>query len=170
MASAPQYPAWAYMIAGVAIGLFVSFLVYLHNLPKPDTELTHKPDPSKPAPKFEFYDILPELEVVVPELGVLKNKAPSKTEATPPRPTTELNTGEQFVLQAGSFKDHKQADKLKATLILLGLDAFIQQVTVDNKSWHRVRIGPFTDQHTLNSARRRLQDNDIKAITLKVSG
>jgi cell division protein FtsN len=43
-------------------------------------------------------------------------------------------------------------------------------VSVDNKTWHRVRIGPFTDRQSLNVTRRRLKENDIEAITLKASG
>lgn len=173
MSGQPQYPGWAYLLAGLAIGLFVAFLVYLHNLPDPE-QGTAKTAPAEkegqPAPTFDFYKILPELEVVVPGLEVLKDKKDEAAKPAPPEPTQELAEGEAFVVQVGSFNDHKQADRLKASLALLGLQAHIQDVTVDNKSWHRVRIGPYTDRRTLNSVRQRLKDNGIKAITLKVSG
>lgn len=169
--SKESYPGWAYLLAGLTIGLFVAFLVYLHGLPEPERVASRQPGGKgeEKAPQFDFYKILPELEVVVPGLEV-KGKQPARQQPKPPEPTIELATGEQFILQAGSFRQYEQADKLKASLALLGVEADIQKVTVDNDTWHRVRIGPFTDRNELNVVRKRLQDNDINAITLKVSG
>jgi hypothetical protein len=159
-------------LAGLTIGLFVAFLVYLHGLPEPERIASRQTDNGKDdgkAPQFDFYKILPELEVVVPGLEVL-GKQKNQPRPKPPEPTIELAKGEQFILQAGSFKQYDQADKLKASLALLGVEAEIQKVSVDNDTWHRVRIGPFTDRNELNVVRKRLEDNDINAITLKVSG
>lgn len=170
--SKESYPGWAYLLAGLTIGLFVAFLVYLHGLPEPErvaARLSEGADESKP-PQFDFYKILPELEVVVPGLEVKAKQQDRQQQPKPPEPTVELASGEQFILQAGSFRQYEQADKLKASLALLGLEAEIQKVTVDNDTWHRVRIGPFTDRKELNVVRQRLEDNNINAITLKVSG
>jgi cell division protein FtsN len=169
--SKEAYPGWAYLLAGLTIGLFVAFLVYLHGLPEPErvaSRQTESKDDGK-APQFDFYKILPELEVVVPGLEV-KSRQQDRQQPKPPEPTVELAKGEQFILQAGSFKQYEQADRLKASLALLGVEADIQKVSVDNDTWHRVRIGPFSDRNELNYVRKRLQDNDINAITLKVSG
>jgi cell division protein FtsN len=172
MSSSNSYPGWAYLLAGIAMGLFVAFLIYLKNLPEQDNGPVRKQQNDQQAPTFDFYTILPELEIVVPELEVLKKKqrAPAQTN------DEETGTGEpklldseKFVLQIGSFKDHQQADKLKASLALIGLEAHIQKVKVDNNTWHRVRLGPFADRKSLNSIRQRLQENDFQAITLKVS-
>jgi cell division protein FtsN len=168
--SKESYPGWAYLLAGIVIGLFVAFLVYLNGLPEPErvaSQADHKRDGK--APQFDFYKILPELEVVVPGLEV-KARQQDRQQPKPPQPTPELVEGEQFILQAGSFRQYEQADKLKASLALLGVEAEIQKVTVDNDTWHRVRIGPYTDRNQLNVVRKRLEDNDINAITLKVSG
>jgi len=154
------------------MGLFVAFLVYLQGLPEPETVATRQTskDPrNEKAPQFDFYKILPELEVVVPGLEVWSKQKNQQT-PKPPEPTIELAKGEQFILQAGSFRQYEQADKLKASLALLGVEAEIQKVSVDSDTWHRVRIGPFTDRAELNVVRKRLEDNDINAITLKVSG
>lgn len=169
--SKESYPGWAYLLAGLTIGLFVAFLVYLHGLPEPE-RVAARPSEDKAGgktPQFDFYKILPELEVVVPGLEVV-GKQKDRPQPKPPEPTVELARGEQFILQAGSFRQYEQADKLKASLALLGIEADIQKVAVDNDTWHRVRIGPFTDRKELNVVRQRLQDNDINAITLKVSG
>lgn len=166
------YPGWAYLLAGLAIGLFVAFLVYLNKLPEPEQVPATAPpqdNPNQPAPEFDFYEILPELEVVIPGLEVSKDKDKVEQKPAPPKPTPELAEDEHFVLQAGSFNDFQQADRLKARLALLGVQAHIQNVTVDNKSWHRVRIGPFTDRKALNNVRSRLKENKIEAITLKVN-
>ncbi|HEX5057105.1 MAG TPA: SPOR domain-containing protein [Gammaproteobacteria bacterium] len=169
--SKESYPGWAYLLAGLTIGLFVAFLVYLNGLPEPERAVARQADGKRAekAPQFDFYKILPELEVVVPGLEV-KGKQQTRQQPKPPEPTVELATGEQFILQAGSFRQYEQADKLKASLALLGIEADIQKVTVDSDTWHRVRIGPFTDRNHLNAMRKRLEDNDITAITLKVSG
>lgn len=170
--SKESYPGWAYLLAGLTIGLFVAFLVYLHGLPEPERVASRQPaskDDGK-APQFDFYKILPELEVVVPGLEVTGKQQDRQQQPKPPEPTVELGKGEQFILQAGSFRQYEQADRLKASLALLGIEANIQKVTVDNDTWHRVRIGPFTDRKQLNVVRQRLEDNNINAVTLKVSG
>jgi cell division protein FtsN len=169
--SKESYPGWAYLLAGLMIGLFVAFLVYLNGLPEPQRTASRQTEGKRDekAPQFDFYKILPELEVVVPGLEV-KGKQQIHQQPKPPEPTVELASGEQFILQAGSFRQYEQADKLKASLALLGIEADIQKVTVDSDTWHRVRIGPFTNRNQLNVMRKRLEDNDITAITLKVSG
>lgn len=176
-----QYPGWAYLFAGIMIGVFVSFIIYLQKQPsstiqptktiaqqtRPATDTNHA---EESKPRFDFYNILPELEIVVPALEVLPEKDKSKTNHSAAlKPTPTLEKGEKFILQAGSFKELKEADKLKASLALLGLEARIQKVTVDNNTWHRVRLGPFDNPYQLNEARRRLRDNSIQAITLKIS-
>jgi cell division protein FtsN len=165
-------PGWVWMLGGLVAGLFIAFLVYVqkqgHDAPvrvvsrsKPavtDTRAVKKKTPPS-APKkredginFDFYNILPELEVVIPDLELGKDE---KEKAT-------------YYLQAGSFKSKKEADSLKAELTLLNFSPSVQTVTVDNsQTWHRVRLGPFTDRRTLDKARRRLQDNGIDVIVLK---
>ena len=60
------------------------------------------------------------------------------------------------------------ADKLRAQLILLNLDARIEKVTIRNgELWHRVIVGPFQDQSRLASARSTLVANQYNALMLK---
>lgn len=162
------------MLAGLTIGLFVAFLIYLRNLPSTenlqDQSVQTGNDSNRPKPVFKFYEILPELEVIVPELEVSVRKDDKPAKPAPPAPNPQLQQGEKFILQAGSFNQLDEADRLKAHLALMGVEAQIQKVSVDNKTWHRVRIGPFTDRQSLNVTRRRLKENNIEAITLKVSG
>lgn len=179
-----QPAGWIWMLGGLMIGLFVAFLVYLNNnthpsrkealskaveqaLKEPRKEPESKTPPAaatakdtpapKPAPKFDFYYILPELEVAVPDQELAKATEPNKTLA----PNTD------YILQAASFRSHDDADRLKAKLALQGVEATIQTVTINNDSWHRVRIGPIRDVATLNRTRKRLQENGITAIVIK---
>ena len=178
-------PGWAWLVSGLAIGLFVALLVYLDKV-TPETDrnsLTetikkHWQDardvrkreeaeaPPKPAdtrsvtkPKFDFYTILPELEVAIPEQDLVPD---SKTS---PKTSTDST---RFILQAGSFKHHDEADKLKARLALQGIVASIQTVTIgDGDTWHRVRVGPIQGLDNLNQTRRRLQKMGVATIVVK---
>jgi cell division protein FtsN len=73
------------------------------------------------------------------------------------------------VLQVGSFRDLSEADRQKATLALIGLEADIQTVSIDGEeTWHRVRLGPYQSLDALNEARGRLYENHIDTIVYKL--
>lgn len=174
-------PGWIWMIAGLAIGLFVALLVYIKDnstgklaitdtvakvfQKKTETRGVKKEaikKPPKPAtnskPKFDFYTILPELEVAIPEQELINtnNNLPANT------------TNQQYMLQAGSFKKFEEADKLKARLALEGIVANIQKVKInDTDTWHRVRIGPLNNVKSLNQTRRRLRNLGIASIVVR---
>ena len=74
------------------------------------------------------------------------------------------------MLQAGSYPDPRAADEAKAKLALSGFIAHIQPVTINGKTWHRVRVGPYATASELEAAKRSLADNGIKAIALKETG
>jgi len=73
-----------------------------------------------------------------------------------------------YILQVGSFKDFADADKLKARLALMGVQAKIETVTIGSRvSWHRVRIGPSSDIDRLRKIRNQLQRHAINTVLLK---
>lgn len=111
----------------------------------------------KPAPKFDFYYILPELEVAVPDQELNKKRGTDKP----------LDPNTSYILQAASFKSAEDADRLKAKLALGGIDATIQSVTINSDTWYRVRVGPIKDVATLDKTRKRLQENGVNAIVIK---
>ncbi len=181
-------PGWVWMLAGLTVGLFVALLVFLHQrYPAPEVRLarpapqahSHRPRgaaekpaarrPSKDAgagattkPKFDFYTILPEMEVMVPEQDIA-----GKLE----HGVAQVKTPGAYVLQVGSFRRYDRADRLKAQLALLGLEANIQDVTVNgNETWHRVRLGPFHSLHKLNETREVLKQHRVEALLLKLKG
>jgi cell division protein FtsN len=72
------------------------------------------------------------------------------------------------VLQVGSYRSFAEADRQRAQLALQGFESRIERVSVDNDTWHRVRIGPISDLAELNRTRQRLRDADIEALTIQV--
>ncbi len=184
----PPLPGWVWLSGGLFIGLFVALLVYLDkqpDIPPPPMEAVvddlkkksrdiaaevreeleegQPGDGNAQEPRFDFYHILPELEVPVPETELVEENARERAPAARPKAKT------RYLLQAGSFRDYRVADRLKASLALLGLQAHIQTVTINKTdTWHRVRVGPFDSVRELGKARKRLQDNGIQPIVLKL--
>jgi cell division protein FtsN len=171
-------PGWVWMVGGLTIGLFVALLVYLGKQPpvagpKP-TVTVEKPRkdarevredeaetiPPPPAPRFDFYTLLPEIEVVIPD-GDYSVREQGAAPVAIPDPSGS------YVLQAGSFKRFEEADRMKASLALLGVQSSIQRVDVNNETWHRIRIGPYSDRERLESVRSRLRENSIETIVVR---
>lgn len=108
-------------------------------------------------PRFDFYNLLPEMEVFIP---------PQTLEDERERKSTESIT---YYLQVGSFKNFADADRLRAQLVLSNFETHIQRVTVnDTQTWHRVRVGPFQSARKMDKVRNRLRAQSIDPIVLKV--
>jgi cell division protein FtsN len=157
---------------GLAIGLGIALAVYLysqrrdtavetepvadkHATPKSTTETSDEPADKK----YDFYDMLPKFEVVVPE----KEKA----EVSSTSPASIEKPG-AYVLQAGSYRNIEDAERARAQLALQGIESKIQRVTIDSDTWHRIRIGPIENLKELNRTRVQLREADIEAIVIRV--
>jgi len=186
-------PGYLWLLSGLLIGLFVAFIVYLDKQPETtesfgsavqqeleklknrknnekqvvtSSKKNQAEKPAKKEPKFNFYTILPELEVLIPE-----------SETRPPEPKPEspsvdtrktLKANKQYVLQVGSFQNLHDAEKLKANLAFLGLSAEIQHVTINNQAWHRVRTGPYQNKKQLSQNQKLLKKNNINFISMEL--
>jgi len=105
-------------------------------------------------PRFEFYQLLPEREVKVPKESVA-TKAAEKHDYT-------------YVLQAGSFKSLSDADRLRAKLIMMGLDSSIESnKNPGGTTWHRVMVGPLDNRSERAKARSALIDEGINTLVIK---
>jgi cell division protein FtsN len=131
--------------------------------PRPDP---HRSAPTDPATagvtgeKYDFYEMLPNFEVVVPEKEKdVKRDLPA---------TAQIERPGVYVLQAGSYRNEADADRVRAQLAIQGIDAKVQRVAVDADVWHRVRIGPITKLEELNKLRKQLQAADVDAIVIRV--
>jgi cell division protein FtsN len=123
-----------------------------------------KPKPAKPtAPmpksgRFEFYEMLPKSELVIPDTS-----AEGRPDTTP----NPMATPGVYVLQAGAYATFEEADRVKARLALLGVASQIQRIAVEDRQFHRVRIGPIENLDELNKLRRRLRDAKIDAMLIR---
>jgi cell division protein FtsN len=167
----------AWFIGGIVIGLGTAVLFYTQGyMPaakapapaQPSVDDRGEPglldDEEERASGYDFFTVLPEMEVVVPEREL---EPASPSESDPPEASEDSDV---YVLQAGSFRSSADADQLKAQLALLGAVANIQTVTVDGQTWHRVRVGPVRGTREVNDLRNQLRDNGIDTLVLKGSG
>ena len=173
-------PGWLWMSFGLALGLIVAGFVYLGTDRAPPTaqsEPVASSPPPRPAPttapappadpapaddertEFDFYEMLPSFEVIVPEY---------ESEPRVDRRDTRLEQPGRYVLQAGSFRTYADADSRAASLALIGIEARIQRVTIDDDVFHRVRIGPIDDLERLNVIRRQLREAQIDVLLMRV--
>jgi len=171
-----------WFFGGFIVGAFAMGLVWLKLGPdlaagrvpglSPD-----KPQPAEnhrqavPKPEFQFYTILPEMEVVIPDEEIL----PPKSTRPQPVPAEEKSSPtasrEAYILQMGSFRKFVDADRMKARLALIGIEAEIQKVSINNKdTYHRVRSGPYTSQSQLNRMRSLAKENNISTLVIKLKG
>ncbi|HVN41498.1 MAG TPA: SPOR domain-containing protein [Steroidobacteraceae bacterium] len=165
------FSGWVGLLVGLAVGLSVALGVFLHYrvqppvAPKPEAKTTPRsaeatedsgtagtaPPAGSKQDKFTFYDDLKTQQVEVPESA--PRTAPKRT--GPPK-------GE-VTLQAGSFKQQAEAEKMVAKLALAGIQAKVQRFPMDDETWFRVRIGPIATVQELDSIRTKLGEADIIA-------
>lgn len=167
-------------VCGLALGLAVALAVYLFDrrtearlaAQQPAAPMTRdeaKPQ-SKPSPasqeeaetqEFDFYEMLPKYEVVIPEQDSRSGRAPAVVAGPVEKPGA-------YILQAGSFRNHKDADRVRAMIAMQGVESKIQKVTIDKDTWHRVRVGPITNLQKLEDTRSKLRQAQIDALVIRV--
>ncbi len=160
-------PAWAWLALGVVTGIGIAMLIDIDGwyVDKEQTQSVKRDTASTPEPpakrSFDFYTLLPELEIVIPqEETSLSNEQPAQ------KVTPSTHKG-GYLLQAGSFNSFGDADSLKARLALLGIEANVQSVDVNDTKWHRVRVGPLNDRQALEQIRARLRSHQIDTILMQ---
>lgn len=172
-----DYPGWLWMLFGLSIGLSVAFAVYVKDR-SPDVQpVAQEPASMQSAlddnnetqaveseaePKdrrFTFYDILPEFEMQVPD------ETPDVEADVAPQAVVEPGL---YVLQAGSFSTHTDADRRRAELALHGIESHIQRVMVNERNYYRVYVGPTEDLDELNMLRSRLRAAQIDVLRIRL--
>lgn len=179
---------WKWMLITALIISFVVFLFYLRSKGakqikvqpvsqtisankqekgkpvKNSTVVTEKKVEAKPAPEvpqFDFYTILPEKEIVVPDHEI-------DTRSREERVGQARET--KYILQAGSFKSFKEADQSRAKLALMGIESRIEKAKVGSAIWYRIKMGPFTRMSSVSIIRSRLRKNGIDAVVTEIRG
>ena len=173
---------WKWMLITALSIAFVVFLVYLLGkgsknpgaIPAPQTISAPPPlksgaaespttrqkvkteaEPEHKQPRFDFYTLLPEKEVVVPDYEI-------NTRAREERVGKAKET--HYIMQAGSFKSFKETDQLRAKLGLLGIESKVHKAKVGNVIWYRVKIGPYARMSSVSAIKSRLRQNGIDVI------
>ncbi len=161
----PKAP-WFHFVTGFVAGAFVTFLAALWytgagqnseeslaTAPKPVAE----PNSIADEIDWDFYEIFPKSEVPV---------------SSEPDYATESTSGPDYsyhwLIQAGSFRDARDADELRAQLILLGLETRVQKSKVEGTTWHRVVAGPFDTDLKKNRAQDKLAQAQIESIPIRI--
>jgi cell division protein FtsN len=180
---AQGFSGWLGVACGLSLGLAVAAVVYLkerpdspaaqaakghtHKAPGVDAPGVETPDAEggdsgasdEAAKSYDFYSMLPKFEVVVPERD--KDIKPDIRGV----PETRRGT---YVLQAGSYKNFADADRVRAQLALQGVESKVQKVSVDSDTWHRIRIGPISKLDELNRLRTILRKADVDVLVIRV--
>lgn len=163
---------------GLGVGLAVALAVGIYDRQVLPAQAAEEPEPrpraadeatdaamadvetaEDPATQFDFYDMLPKYEVVVPE---------RERDVRRDQPSVPVAQPGAYVVQAGSYRNQAEATRMRDKLVKQGIEATIQKVTVDEDEWFRVRVGPVRDLDKLNATRRALRAADIDAIIIRV--
>lgn len=120
-----------------------------------------EPTPKLAEPRFSFYKILPEKEVIIPESEI---KTIKRAETL-----GSAQSGDLYLLQAGSFANRQDAEKLKAQLAQLRVKAKIESVKIENVVWYRVKIGPFDSLVGADKVRSYLRIKQIDSVVQKAT-
>jgi cell division protein FtsN len=173
------FSGWMGFGGGLVVGLAVATGVYVHDhrgdapaapVVKAAKKKGHGSDPQDagggdtgvadaPPKTYDFYNMLPKFEVIVPEKD--KDVKPDLRAA----PETRRGT---YVLQAGTYKLFADADRVRAQLALQGVESHVEKVSVDSNSWLRIRIGPITSLGELNRLRQVLRKADLDVLVIRV--
>ena len=168
-------------LRGLVLGLAVAAGVQIHHAGLPDWFGGADDEPAgdasriePPKTNFDFYRLLPRTEVRVDDSD-LPGANPSPPEQTATRPSSaggrETATDDretaatpevppasprEYRVQVGSFRERKEADRLRAELALGGFESSIQTMDAANGTWHRVMLGPFRGRAAAEAAKARV--------------
>lgn len=162
---------------GFAAGLLVALVIYVGDHRHEPGAVEGVPDPA-PGPRhaakppaetageaaaeagnsYDFYAGLPKFEVVVPE----------KEHGTHVDAAARIERPGTYFLQAGSYRDMADAERVQAQLARQSISANVQRVALDADVWYRIRIGPIKDLNQLNRVRQQLQAAEIVTLVIRV--
>lgn len=163
----------------IGLGIAVAVALYITNAPvpfvskvKPASESVTPDtagDPNKP-----LFGPAPNVKGGAPATAAPKADAATDPKAVPPPPEkgaapAVADDGSRFMLQAGAFRSHDEAEAMRARLALLGLDSRIFPLEQGGATLYRVRLGPYGNLDDINRIRKTMAENsiDVQLIRLK---
>lgn len=182
------------VLGGFGVGLYLMVRTPIQ-APVPGAVVA-KAEPAKAAPaaptRFDFHDILPELEVVVSDNELAKPdskkpeekrpedkkpeekkadaaKRPDPAKPDPAKPAPSDSGGTTYMLQIASLRTAADAERFKAQLAMQGIQTKVQTVTVNGKdTYHRIQAGPYQGKQAVNDARSQLKAKGMDPIAIKL--
>lgn len=160
MAEADKSSPWVWISLGLIIALFVAFVLFLDQKIVKTTRhpvASEKSQVQDNKPIFDFYTVLPEREIDIPEPDLTGSKPNARSGAN-------ANNKVQYILQAGSFLKQADAEKVKAELAFLGLQSVVSPADVNGVMHYRVELGPYVDDGSYSQVKNLLIENRIDYI------
>lgn len=163
--------------AAVLVALAVIFLPLLVKGPAPDSGVSDVSLRVPPEPKTPGGSVTQDLPLVTPAAAPAGGvsgmpdamPAASDAPAAVAVPLAAVAAG-GFAVSFGSYASAGDADKVIAALAVAGLPGYREVVTLGDRQAQRVRIGPFADRATAESARLRAgqvrSDVEAKVVAL----
>ncbi len=105
--------------------------------------------------EYEFWEMFPSNEVEVESFIVPDSKY--------------LQQEKIWEIQTGSFYEYNDANQVRGSLILLGLEARIEIVSIEKKNRFRVILGPYNRKANVIEIEKLLEENNIESITRSIS-
>jgi len=113
-----------------------------------------------PEIQYDFYTLLPEAEFTIPDHEIKSYKRAERI--------GKAVENREYSVQVSSFRHLKDADSLKAKLLLLGFIPKIEKAKVNGVTWFRVKIGPYQQIKSVDAIVSRLHENKIDAMVTAV--
>ncbi|MBF8222360.1 SPOR domain-containing protein [Halomonas sp. 328] len=131
--------------------------------PRPERQET-TPPASEPAAVDED----PIARVIAANLAEDEARSSPPAASTPASPPTSA-AGHRYMLQAASFREVGDAQRLAGRLRDFGLVARISEVSgSDGNAWHRVQVGPYEDTRELNRAQDLMVTQGIEPLLIRL--
>ncbi len=156
MTEAKKSSPWVWISLALIIGLFVSFILFLdQNIVKSGRQESSATQSTgiNTKPVFDFYTVLPQRKVEIQDTADKQADIPNASNSKKP-------VAGRYIIQAGSFQRMQDADRRKAELALLGLEASIKSAEVKGETYYRVEMGPVSDSE-YSKIQRNLISNDL---------
>ncbi|CAH1385621.1 SPOR domain-containing protein [Candidatus Nitrotoga sp. M5] len=116
-------------------------------------------------PRFEFYEVLTDKQDTTVDIKKKReNTVTNEDKPATAKPAGDATAKDIYFLQAGSFSNADDADRLKAKLAMLGIEASVQIAIIPDRGvWHRVHVGPYRGREEMNIALGALKRNGVSA-------
>jgi cell division protein FtsN len=126
---------------------------------KAEAEKPPRQDSIPTEPHFDFYTILPAMEVVIPDHEIKTRIREEKI--------GQGDENAKYIMQAGSFRDTPEAQQLQNRLATMGIASRIEKAQVGEVTWYRVKVGPYSGMTNVMAIKTRLHDSGVDAIVLE---